>query len=414
MPGFAGWRASSRPSAGRHEAIGGGRGRLRVFSSSWGQLESGGSNIGDLAIFASQVRDLSRDFDLGVLSSDPAATKARFGATGFSTGRGRLGAMLRGVLWADAVIVGGGELVQDRSSLLYSPFNLLPLRLAWWLRRPSFAWSVGIGLPSELAPWTPGQVRRWVGRARGITARDLHTHDYLVSLGLDPVRVVHTADSAFSLAGDYRPGPVRSDILGAAPRDVSNRRGGLLPLEIRRKLRMSLRESGDGDLREWAGALDRHIEINGGRVRLFAFHTGPLSNSDDSACAGVLSLMRHSDRAELARADTLDEFLALLAGCRVVLTAPLHGAILSVVTGAVPVAVPYSSKIPRFMEEAGLGASVVPRDSAGWGAGAVEMLTRAWRDADGIWRELGPGRERLAGRCTLNSMLFRDMIKAGS
>jgi len=404
------WLRSSGSSARGTEAIPGRGRRLRVFTSSWGQLESGGSNIGDLAIFEAQLHDLAGSFEVGIASADPASTERSYRVRAFSTGRGRTAAYLAGVLWADAVIVGGGELAQDRSSLFYTPFNLLPLRFAWWLGRPAFAWAVGIGQGGELAPWTPPQLGRWLARARGVTVRDGPSRTSLLGAGLSPVRVVHTADAAFSLAGSYEPGPRPGDVLGAAPRDVSNRSGALLPLELRRRLGLTRSgDAGDADLRQWAQVLDRHLEVHGGRIRLFAFHTGPLSNSDDSSCARVASLMRHSSRADLVRTGDLGSFMSEMGGCRAILTSPLHGAILGLIAGALPVSVPYSTKSSRFMEEAGLRDLSVRRDGGAWAEDASTRLDRAWRECPGIWTALRERRADLIDRAAANRRLFCRM-----
>jgi hypothetical protein len=172
---------------------------------------------------------------------------------------------------------------------------------------------------------------------------------------------------------------------------------------------MKVQGSDTSDMLEWARVLDRHVEIHGGTIRLFAFHTGPLSNSDDSSCAAVASLMKRSSSVELVRAAGLSGFMEALSGCRAILTAPLHGAILGLIAGATPVAVPYSSKSPRFMKEAGLEEFVVDRSGGRWADDAGARLDRAWRNPGDIWRTLEDRRAELASRASLNSALFKGM-----
>jgi len=388
--------------------------RPRVFTSSWGQMESAGSNIGDLAVFASQMQELGDAFDVGVMSGDPAGTAARWGAKGFSIRRGRLASMIRGVLWADYVVVGGGELVQDRSSLLYSPFNLLPFLLSASFGKRSFAWLVGLGQGGELRPWTRAWIARCMATARGISVRDAPSADLLAGLGFRPGRVLRAADSAFCLCSGRRPGPVDSDILGAAPRDVSNRTGGLLPLETRRKLGLDRPGGGSSAAADWARILDGHLARRGGRVILLPFHTGPLSNSDDHFCREVLGRMQRADRASILETENLHGFMDAMAGCRVVVTAPLHGAILSVVTGALPVAVPYSSKGTRFMEEAGLGDLSVPTSRPGWAVEAAALVDEAWRTCGSRWCGLSARRSELRARAELNTAYFGSVCGTAS
>ncbi|HPN61851.1 MAG TPA: polysaccharide pyruvyl transferase family protein [Candidatus Fermentibacter daniensis] len=383
--------------------------RPRVFTSSWGQLESAGSNIGDLAVFASQVGELRQDFDIGVVSSDPGRTASEWGARGFSTRRGRLAAMLRGVLWADKVVVGGGELVQDSSSLLYSPFNLLPFRLAALFGKPSFAWLIGLGQGSELRPWTRKGISGCLGLARGISVRDEPSGRLLSDLGFRRDRFLVAADAAFCLCRNRRPGPVVSDLLGAAPRDVSNRTGSLLPLETRRKLGLARDVRDEGTADGWASLLDSHLERNGGRVLLLPFHTGSLSNSDDAMCVAVLERMKHGAAASIFRDTSLDGFLQAIAGCRVMVSTPLHGAILSVVSGALPVAAPYSSKGARFMAEAGLGDLVIDCREPGWWRRASDKVAEAWRTADSRWEALSARREELLAAASANTAYFKSV-----
>jgi polysaccharide pyruvyl transferase WcaK-like protein len=381
----------------------------KIFTSSWGQLEKGGSNVGDEAIFASQVRDLSTldQVSIGVMSAVPDKTEQTYGAIGFDVNRGRLRAMARGVRWADVVVVGGGELAQDRSSLLYTPFNLHPIRLARRQRKPAFAWSVGIGQGDELARWTPGQLKKWLGYCSGVTVRDRPSYDTLMALGLDRDRVKLASDSTFTLAGDFAQLHGSPEILGVALRNVSNRTGRLLPLELRRKLGLYREPDSSARRKVWAGLLDRHIETHGGEIRFFPFHTGSLSNSDDDECIAVMSMMEHSEHASVVMPTEIRGFLNSISQCRALVTVPLHGSILSVVTGTVPIAVPYASKGFRFMEEAGLSSLTVDTGTPDWHQHLWEILERTWESSRDILQDIAAKRSKLAEMSTVTLDLFR-------
>lgn len=310
------------------------------------------------------------------------------------------------------MVVGGGELLQDRSSRLYTPFNLLPLVIARLFRRRGFCWGIGIGSRGELAGTTPMLAKSALRVCDGITARDESSYNTLVRWGFMSPVLKLTADSALALARDFPPGPVESDLLGAAPRNVMNRRGGILPLETRRKIPGFREKDPTEAVESWARALDTHIDAHGGKVLLFPFHTGSLSNDDGAFCRLVLEGMRHSGRASIALWETPRQALDLMARCRVMLTTPLHGAILSVVTGPVPVAVPYSSKCNRFMEMAGLGKYVTKGPPGVPGPGADAVLRKAWQGHAGIWKELTPVRERLSAAAQETGRHFaRRMIR---
>lgn len=383
----------------------------RVFTASWGQLESGGSNLGDTAILAAQLRDLgSTGAEVGVLSAEPNRTRQLFpAARAISLAGGRVAGLARGVLWADTVVVGGGELAQDVSSLLYSPFNLLPLMLARLFGRQAFAWGIGVGQGDELRPWTRRLLRRWLGTCRGVTTRDEPTRRLLLSLGLSARRVVPAADSAFSLAG-ARPGADTSGetCLAAAPRNVLNRQGKLLPLELRRKLGLWSEPDATAVRQAWARLLDRHLENHGGEVLMLPFHTGTLSNSDDRECRAIIDLMSASGRVRIVDTTRLESAMDAISRCRVMVTVPLHGSILSVVQGVVPLAAPYATKGSRFMEQAGLQELLLPPvGTPGWTGLAWKRLQRVWTDGAGIRRRMMDNRRRLLRAGKLNLLHFR-------
>ncbi len=377
-------------------------------------MEAGGSNLGDSAILLSQFRSLSAMNALvGVMSADPSRTGSCYpGVKAFNTGHGRLDAMLSGVRWADVVVVGGGELLQDRSSLLYSPFNLMPLVLARLFRRRSFCWAVGIGRKGELARTTPPCARFALASCEGITARDRATYSTLIEWGFTSPVLKSAADSALLLGSDFEAGPVDSRILGVAPRNVMNRKGALLPLELRRRIPGYRAEDPSPAVAAWAGMLDRHLDANDGTALLFPFHTGTLSNDDLSFCRLVLGAMEHHGRASIAEFDTVEHALVLIAGCRVMVTTPLHGAILSVVAGALPVAVPYSSKCSRFMEMAGLETLIEPGNAALPGPSTHRALDDAWRNCGAWWEGLGRVRAGLTAAAHVTPEHFRNRFIA--
>ena len=382
---------------------------IKVFTSSWGQLEKAGSNIGDEAIFAAQVKELATvpGLELGIMSAVPKRTRDHFGAVPFDVADGRLTAMRNAVKWSDFVIVGGGELAQDRSSLLYTPYNLMPLRMARHYGKPAFAWSVGIGQEGELASWTPWQLRKWMGYCSGVTVRDRPSLDMLLGLGLSPEKVRLSSDSAFALTDEFSPSVGDSDILGVAVRNVSNRSGRILPLEIRRKLGIHREPDMYPHRVKWAAMLDRHIEERGGSIQFFPFHTGSLSNSDDAECVAVMSLMEHSARAKVVMPHGVRDFMDHMGRCRVFLTVPLHGAILSVVAGTVPVSLPYASKGWRFMEEAGIGNLTEDPTDPDWDEKAYAAVGEAW--AGGLLRSaLMEVRTELAEACSINRGFFLE------
>lgn len=148
----------------------------------------GGANLGDELILhgiASAVR--SRGHDVVVASPDRAWTRAAHGldvVEQFNARRLRLHA-LRHVRDVDAVVIGGGEQIQESAS--GSPFWGLLSNVAAWtaagrvLRTPVVLWAVGV---ERLAtPWGRWMTRRVCGSAAAVTVRDVRSRGRLQALG---------------------------------------------------------------------------------------------------------------------------------------------------------------------------------------------------------------------------------------
>lgn len=362
--------------------------------------------MGDTVIFQSQFRDLTAmGLETGIMTADPERTRSRYpGVRCFDVKKGRLRAMAAAAAWSDVVVVGGGELVQDSSSLLYSPFNLLPLFLARLLGKKSFAWAVGIGQGSELRRSTRMLTRLAARTADGITVRDRGSFNALHHLGLREPEMLLASDCALSLEPEKCS---KENLIGAAPRDVSNRTGHLLPLELRRKLGAKANSNPEAGAMAWARLLDWCSQRYAADIVLLPFHTGSLSNDDGAFCRMVADRMKRSGGVSISDPGDTAGFLNTIARCRVMVTTPLHGAILAFAAGTVPVSVSYSSKCLRFMEQAGLqeyvssGTPGVPDRNT---AGAIE---RAWKGSDQLRLRMEERAEQLRSRAKRTPEHFR-------
>jgi len=346
----------------------------------------------------------------GVLSADPKRTRRRYsGIKCFSVSDGRLKAIIRAVMWCDIVVVGGGELVQDVSSLFYTPFNLLPLFLAFLFRKKSFAWAVGIGQMHELAPLTPLLVRIALWFPSGITVRDRGSFNVLHRLGFREPEMILAADSALTLS-DYPNEVKKHDILGVAPRNVLNRSGKFFPLEIRKKFRNYREPDPMPAADAWAGILDAFAGKYKSEIVMFPFHTGSLSNSDHEFCDLIKSRMNHSSLVRFADPAKPEEFTDMISQCRVFVTTPLHGAILSVVTGTVPVSVSYASKCSRFMEQIELEDYLIAEKPGIPNKSVAATIERAWMNSESVVERMVPVREKLVQRAGKTAEHFRAVF----
>jgi polysaccharide pyruvyl transferase CsaB len=106
----------------------------------------GCGNLGDDAILLgllSLLRELAPEMRVSVLSGDPRATRALCRVDAYR--RKSPLALLRAFLNADAFLLGGGSLLQNRTGRLSLAYYLGLLRLSRFLKKPTALFAAGIG-----------------------------------------------------------------------------------------------------------------------------------------------------------------------------------------------------------------------------------------------------------------------------
>ena len=277
----------------------------------------GYGNLGDEALLAGLVGGLkARGIEPVVLSGDPAATSAQHGVGAVHRYRGLLPALWR----CDALVSGGGGLLQDGSSRRSLSYYLTVLRLGRALNRRVVVYGQSVGPLSESG-------RRRVGRALAglpLAVRDAPSVDLLASLGLAAERV---ADPALLL-----PAPTPSD---------SN--GGAVVLVPR---------AGHDDLNEALAAAGRLLHQAGLQVAVLAFHEREDAGARERIAAAV--------PASRLVAATPEQALQHLAAARYVLSARLHGLVLAARAGVGFAGLVYDPKVAGFLDDAGAPAFTRP------------------------------------------------------
>lgn len=158
----------------------------------------GFSNAGDDAILQSihqQILARNQAISLLVLSNNPQDTMQRFGISALP--RFQFFTVLRAIKRCDALISGGGSLLQDRTSTRSLLYYLAVITLAQWMKKPTMLYANGIG-PVE-KPMNRRLVHKVLQRVTYITLRDQDSAAELVRLGIKRDDVTITADSVFEL-----------------------------------------------------------------------------------------------------------------------------------------------------------------------------------------------------------------------
>ncbi len=346
----------------------------------------GSKNAGDELVHAGLRKLLAeRGVDVCAITVDPAGTAARHGGATVSRTRAAAG------MWAGraqgSLVLGGGGLLQDETSVWNLPYHLAPVAAA--RRRGLHVAGIGLGA----GPITSAIGRRMVGAALSgidLTVRDDSSADVLAGLGLPRPQV--GADLALELP-DPQLGAVE-DVLAVALRPWSGRRH-VLPVSWSRR---SLEPEHVARLVQLVDAVAARLGLG---VRFVAFDT----EKDDPLHRAVAERLK----AEVTEVLAPDPFgaLAAVAGSRAVVAMRYHAGIAALLGRRPAVLLGYSPKVNSLAADVGAGFGSVPwsvADPAAVGAAATRAVGQA---GEGV---LDAALARLRTRGRANSLALDRLL----
>jgi polysaccharide pyruvyl transferase CsaB len=299
-------------------------------------------NWGDEGSLATLLQVLPRE-SVWVLSGDPPFTEATYGVRALP--RMELRTVRRAVRESDALILGGGSLLQDATSLRSLLYYLALMR--WGLRAHGRVLLVGQGV---------GPLRRRLGRR--LTARLLQRVPFLSVRDADSARLLEglgvsgaTVDADLTWALEAQPAHVA---LEAGARWV-----GLAP-----------RPWGDAPVQEAFAELCRRLHAEGYRPLLI-----PMQESQDRALCEAIAAATGAQA--LPPPQHPAQLLGVTAQLEAVIAVRLHGAIFAASAGVPVLCVSYDPKVDALAAQ--LGAPTVPLMALQ--AGLVEAWAAFPRDA---------------------------------
>ena len=291
----------------------------------------GSTNLGDELVFAGLSRRLAaRGARVTAISVDPASTSAVHGVSAVSASDPRS-------LWAaagraDAVVFGGGGLLQDETSPFNLPYHLGRTLLAA-LRRTPWA-GVGLGAGRLDTALGRGLVRTALRRAVAVSVRDRESAELLQGLGL--AAPVVAADLALSLPP---PEVEARDRLVVCLRPWAGRRGRL-PAAARARVAGTPEHL----LQATARALDECASTTGLAVHLVALQPdrdGPLHEAIAARMAAPATTATPG----------VHNVVAEVATGRAVVAMRYHGGIAAALGGRPSVLVGYSPKVDALARD---------------------------------------------------------------
>ena len=348
---------------------------MRVVVAAW----VGSSNLGDELVHAGLRRLLAQHgVQVAAITLDPAATRAAHG--GIAISHRDPGRINRAVRSADAVLFGGGGLLQDTTSPFNLPYHLARLLPARRHHIPVAAVGLGVGpLETRLGR---ALARRGLRGLVGCTVRDAASRELLAELVDCDIEVA--ADLAFALpaprsadrATNRATGRATDRATGRATGRATDRATGHAtgpPPREPGRLVVSLRPWGGGRSRlpaaargddtpeeavhALAAALDAAVDASGHTCRFVALQ----ADRDDAFHRRVAAQMRTPATFATPHLDgLLDEFAAASA----VISMRYHGGVAATLAGRPAVLLGYDPKVAALAGELGAGARLLAFDAA--------------------------------------------------
>ena len=349
----------------------------------------GSANLGDELVF-SVLRGLLADRGIAVAapSLNPAETAATHGIEAF----GHLDpvALRRHLRSADAMVFGGGGLLQDETGIWNLPYHLHRIRAA---RRAGTPWAaVGLGAGGITTRLGRSQVRRALVGHTAIAVRDEASAGALTALGID--RVVRSADLVWLT--DPPPQATSTGTLGVCLRAPQTARW--LPAATGPRGRLT-----DDLAAAIAAAIDATATATGLTTRFIAFE----ADVDDPVHHQVAD---HMQTPAEALTPSLAEVLATVATTEAMVTMRYHAAIAAALAGTGVVTLDFSPKLGSLAADLGPAACHLSPSAPDGLTRLPEAVTAALTARSALPEAVGRLRQ-LSGR---NVEVLDDLLATGA
>jgi len=294
----------------------------------------GFSNAGDDAILQSiheGILSASEHVGVTVLSNDPEDTRRRYSLNALP--RFRFWTVIRAICRCDALISGGGSLLQDSTSTRSLLYYLFVIRFAEMMGKPVMLYANGIGPVKK--PANRKRVKKAVSRATLVTLRDSSSAQELREMGALRQDIHVTADPVFNLSpASPQRGQELLAACGIAPGT---------PFAV-----ISVRSwPGTGDFPKELAALCDHLDTAHGLAILFL----PMQPLRDLPASRMVS-GQMTRPFHLLEADTSpEELMAILGESKLCVSMRLHTLIFAARMSVPCLGLVYDPKVDSYLQE---------------------------------------------------------------
>jgi polysaccharide pyruvyl transferase CsaB len=319
-----------------------------VISGYYGFRNSGDEAVLQSILLALQAEGKAAGITIEpvVLSGNPELTAQMYGVR--SVHRMKPAQVWKALRKCDGLISGGGSLLQDATGWKTIPYYIGVLKLAQWLRKPTFIYSQGLG-PVNRSIFYSSIVSTF-SKCAYVSVRDTESANLLGKMGYtkdvevvpDPVMGLPLKEGTKQANMAEHKAPVTGDVSAEAEAEVK-------PPVIGVSVRYWNKDR--SELAGIAESLKRIAEHYKGAavIRFLPFHL-PL---DEQASREVMALLKDSGctaRCEVAEGvEHPQDMLGKVAACDLLIGMRLHSLIYGASQEVPMVAVSYDPKIDQFM-----------------------------------------------------------------
>ena len=352
----------------------------------------GSDNIGDEAVLAATVGALQkRGFnDLHVLSTNPEKTAQHLGVT--ASRRNLSLDTLRTLRRAKALVLGGGGLIQDGTSVYNLPIYALFVAVARLMGLRVVGWGLGVEpIWTNLGKWL---ARFICGNSAYFSVRDRVSLRLLQKAGVPGSEVTVTTDPAFLIpaVGNIPRAADASPKVVFCLRSLSDNHPGinlhyLLPVSVRQRIGLGWRpppERRERLVQSLARGVALCVSEFGATIEMLPLWPG----RDDAMLKAVtkeaLKLGTPQDKLRPAEVEQTPAAIAsYLASADMLVSMRLHALIFAATAGVPAISLAYARKMRGVMASMGLARWVVEVDRRSPSPEEIEMKLRLlWRSRD--------------------------------
>lgn len=337
---------------------------------------------------------------------------------------------LRALLKADIVILGGGTIIQDKSSKLVIVFNLSFAVIAILLRKKVMCYAIGLGGADEISRSSRWLSRFVLNRCKMITLRDPESAEMLEEIGVRRAAHIVTSDAAVLLkqAADED----ITDLLNSLPinrrankvvaislRRVFHRSGGILPVSVKIKMGLMGRQwqiKIEEFKNEMASIIDEIIEKYSAHIIFVPMYTGEsfFSPRDDLFIESVVfRLKNHRSATILKEGYSPSQIKTLFSHVDLVIGVPLHAVVLAITAGTPAISLGYADKNVRFMRMIGMEEMLVDVRQFGTKIERdkfMELVDFCFKNAEQIKHSLKGKNNLLREKCQKNTLALLSIL----